>query len=64
MVGAMREPLLTEPELAKQLHCSTRFLRKLRARRVIPYVKLGRAIRYSPTAVARAIDKLTVKERI
>jgi hypothetical protein len=56
--------LLTEVEQAKQLHCSTRLLRKLRARRVIPYVKLGRAIRYAPAAVARAIEKLTVKERI
>lgn len=56
--------LLTETEQAKQLHCSTRLLRKLRARRMIPYIKLGRAIRYKPDAVARAIEKLTVKERI
>jgi hypothetical protein len=56
--------LLTETEQAKELHCSTRSLRRLRAKRMIPYIKLGGAIRYKPDAVARALEKLTVKERI
>ena len=66
----MTKPLITETEMAKLLGCSPRHIRNMRTRRMIPYIQLGKggrgqsAIRYNPDAVARAIDKLTVKERI
>ena len=53
---------LTEPEQAKLLKCCTRHLLGLRQKRLIPYLKLGRSVRYDPEAVARAMEKLTVKE--
>jgi hypothetical protein len=56
--------LITEPEQAKLLSCSQRHLIRMRNCRMIPFVKLGKAIRYNPEAVARALEKLTVKERI
>jgi predicted DNA-binding transcriptional regulator AlpA len=60
----MTKPLITERELAQLLHCTPRHIFNLRRRRIIPYVKLGGAIRYNADEVERAIQKLTVKERI
>jgi hypothetical protein len=34
----------------------------LRNRRLIPFVKLGKSIRYNPDRVAKALEKLTVEE--
>ena len=60
----MMHELITGQEQAKRLSCSIRHLRRLRNRRLIPFVKLGGAIRFNPEAVARAVEKLTIKERI
>ena len=49
-------------EQAEQLQCSIRHLINLRNKRLIPYVRLGKSIRYDPAAVQRALEKLTVKE--
>jgi len=54
--------LLTEKQQAQRLNCSWRHLVNLRARRQIPYIKLGRIIRYDPVAVDKALAKLTVRE--
>lgn len=56
--------LITGEEQAKLLSCTSRHLRNLCKRRLIPYVKLGRSIRFNPNAVERAVEKLTIKERI
>ena len=57
--------LITGAEQAELLSCSVDTLERMRARRIIPYIKMGpRLIRYNPEAVARALEKLTVKERI
>lgn len=58
-----REELLREKEQAKQLKCSLRHLVNLRNKRLIPFIRLGRSIRYNPIAVARALEKLEIKER-
>jgi Helix-turn-helix domain len=58
-----REQLLREKEQAKQLKCSLRHLINLRNKRLIPFIRLGRSIRYDPTAVQHALEKLTVRER-
>ena len=53
---------ITEQEQAKLLHCSERHIWNMRKRRLLPFIKLGRLVRYNPEAVARAMEKLTFKE--
>ena len=59
----MSEALLKKDELAALLRVTPRHLEKLTKRRVIPFIKLGRSIRYKWSAVEKALDKVTVKER-
>jgi excisionase family DNA binding protein len=56
------EQLLTEKELAARLHISLRHVATLRAQRLIPFFKLGRSVRFKESDVARALEKLTIKE--
>ena len=56
------ENLLTIKQMAVQLGLSWRGLNELTKRRQIPVIKLGRSVRYSPSAVEKAIEKLTIKE--
>jgi hypothetical protein len=61
----MERYLATEEEQARMLGCSRRFLRQLRLKRLVPFVRVGRNwIRYNPLKVAAAIEKLTIKERV
>jgi excisionase family DNA binding protein len=52
-----------EKTVADQLGISPRHLRDLRAQRLIPFVRLGRSIRFDPVAVAQAVKRLTVEVR-
>lgn len=54
--------LKTEPEMATLLKVSKRHLLSLRVQRLIPFIKLGKSVRYNPEAVERAIEKLTINE--
>jgi excisionase family DNA binding protein len=54
--------LITETEMAEQLSCCKRHLITLRQKRLIPHVRLGRLVRYNPEAVAKALEKLTIRE--
>ena len=54
--------LNTAKQQAAELNCSLRHLAKLKAQRLIPYIKLGRILRFDPEAVQRALDKLSVRE--
>ena len=54
--------LLTVKQQAARLRVCERHLINLRNKRLIPYIKLGRSIRYNPEAVQRALAKLEVKE--
>jgi excisionase family DNA binding protein len=60
----MRETrrLNTAKEQAEELNCSLRHLENLKAKRQIPFIRLGKSIRFDPVAVERALEKLTVKE--
>ena len=58
----MQSRLITEKQQAELLQCSLRHLVDLRNKRLIPFIRLGRSIRYEPNAVQRALEKLTVKE--
>jgi len=56
--------LVTEEDLAFSLNVSERHLRELRARRLIPFIKLGRVVRYRMADVERALtDHLTLNAR-
>jgi excisionase family DNA binding protein len=56
--------LLTEEQLAGILRVTDRHIRNLRSRNLIPFVRLGRTIRYDPDHVQAVIEKnLTVRER-
>jgi hypothetical protein len=58
-----RQPLITEKAQAELLGCSLRHLINLRNRRLVPFVRLGKCVRYNPDAVQQALQKLTVNER-
>ena len=58
----MEKQLLSDKELAPILGCSWRHLKTLRDKRLIPFVKLGRLVRYNPQEVMKALEKITVKE--
>lgn len=58
-----RQLLVTEKTLAGMMNCSLRHIMNLRYRKQIPYIRLGRAIRYNPVAVEQALQKLTFEER-
>jgi excisionase family DNA binding protein len=57
------EKLLTEDDVAGLLNVSLRHVRNLRARRLIPFVRLGRSIRFPVHSVQDALKKLTVEAR-
>ncbi|WP_298190566.1 helix-turn-helix domain-containing protein [Novosphingobium sp.] len=52
--------VLTEPELAKMLHTSQRSLRNARLGGGLPYVKIGRLIRYRIEDVTAFLDRATI----
>jgi len=54
--------LINETELARRCSCSKRHIINMRNRRLIPFLKFGKLVRYDPVAVARALEKLTVRE--
>ena len=71
ILGRYKNQLVTPQAQAKLLSCSLKHLTGMRHRRMIPYVQIGkgqgrgqRGIRYNPEQVERAIQKLTIRERI
>jgi excisionase family DNA binding protein len=53
--------LLDVVGLATRLGVTVRFVRRLVDERRIPYVKVGRLVRFDPTAVERWIDEARVE---
>jgi excisionase family DNA binding protein len=53
----MEEHLMTSDEVAARLRQTTRFVRRLVAERRIEYVKVGRSVRFRPSAVAAYIER-------
>lgn len=53
------EPLMTETEMASYLRIKPRQLFNWRADGLIPYMKIGRSVRYRKSAVDSALEKLT-----
>lgn len=56
----MSVALVTVKEIAVLLKCSTKHVAELRDKRLIPHVRLGRLVRYSPQEVMRAIERITI----
>ena len=54
------DPLLTVPEAAARLNTSVRFVRRLIAERRIEFVKVGRHVRISESALAAFVAAGTV----
>ena len=54
-----RSPLVDIPAVAERLGVSERFVRRLVFERRIPYVKVGRLVRFDPAAVEQWIDDAT-----
>ena len=57
--------LLTMDELAERLGVTPRHVRRLVAEKRVPYVKVGRFVRFDPAAIASWLDqsRVTVSPR-
>ncbi len=53
--------LISERELAKMLGVSLRHVGNLRERRVIPFIRLGRSVRFNPDEISQVLNRLTVR---
>jgi excisionase family DNA binding protein len=60
-IAVSLESLLDVEGLARLLGVSVRFVRRLVEERRIPYVKIGRFVRFDPLAVERWIDGARVE---
>jgi hypothetical protein len=58
----MNEGFLREREQAGKLGISVRTLREWRAKRLIPYFKVGRVVMFDPSRVRQAVEKFERKE--
>lgn len=57
------EPLLTSRETAELLRVKERQLRNLRNRGIIPYVKLGGAVRFIPEQLRQTLTERSIARR-
>jgi len=55
------DDLMTSEDVAAKPRTSLRFVRRLVAERRIEYVKVGRAVRFEPSAVAAYVDRNRVQ---
>jgi excisionase family DNA binding protein len=53
------EPLMTEKEMAAYLRIRPRQLFNWRADGLVPFIRIGRAVRYRRTAVDAALEQLS-----
>jgi len=52
---------LTKGEMAKHFKCSVRHINNLMKRRVLPYVKMGRFVRFDVAACDSSVKRIQVK---
>jgi excisionase family DNA binding protein len=53
---------LRPEELAKKLNITVRTVRSWQKARVIPYIKVGRSVRFDPARVVEALSRFERKE--
>lgn len=58
-----QQKLLTHSEVAGLLGVSVRHVKSLQARRLVPFVRLGRLVRFDPAQLREALVALTVSAR-
>jgi excisionase family DNA binding protein len=56
--GNIGSPLLTEKEVAEKLHASVRCVIDWRNAGKIPFIRIGRSIRYRPESIRALLEKL------
>jgi hypothetical protein len=61
VMETQEKTLLTEKEQARLLSMSWRGLQEFRKRGLVPCIRIGRLVRYSPKDVERALQKLKTK---
>ena len=52
------EPLMTEKEMAAYLRIKPRQLFNWRTEGLVPYIRIGRAIRYRRTSIDAALERM------
>jgi excisionase family DNA binding protein len=57
------KPFMDASELASFLGVSLRTVRTMQQRRLIPFVKIGRSVRFRLSQVEKALEKLTIQPR-
>jgi excisionase family DNA binding protein len=57
------DPLLDVDEVADSLGVTNRFVRRLVAERRIPFVKVGKFVRFDPAEISQWIDRRRVEPR-
>lgn len=60
MAGADSRSLLTADEVAVLLGINTRMVRRLTEQRRLPFVKVGRLVRFRPADLERCVQDWTV----
>lgn len=58
--GPASDALLTKPEVAKLLRVTTKTVERYMAQRRLPYIKLGRTVRFERAAVEALKQRFTV----
>ena len=53
-------PLLTDKEVAEKLHASVRAVIDWRNAGKLPFIRIGRSIRYRPESIAAVLEKLEI----
>jgi excisionase family DNA binding protein len=56
--------ILRQKQLADELHVSERLIRKWQERRVIPFIKVGRAVLFDLDKVLAALEKFERKAAV
>lgn len=56
--------LVNEKQMAAMLGVSWGHMINLRRRRMVPFIQLGKSIRYNPKLVEIALQKHTVREEV
>jgi len=59
--GNIGSPLLTDKEVAEKLHASVRSIIDWRNSGKLPFIRIGRSIRYRPESIAALLEKLEAK---
>ncbi|MDO4571658.1 MAG: helix-turn-helix domain-containing protein [Planctomycetia bacterium] len=55
-----KDAILTKKQVAEMLHCSPHFVDQLRKNKGLPYIKLGRSVRFRASDIQTWIEARTI----